>query len=95
MLMKSYDEENIGQALIDIERKDEVFLAMVNIAEYIPIESSRKDDYLFMDWVDKCITKIEDQGCTRIVGINRELSDTHAWNGTPYDITLWMVKYDP
>ena len=38
MLMKSYEEENIGQSLIEIERKDEVFLAMGNIPENIPIE---------------------------------------------------------
>ena len=51
MLMKIYDEENMGQAPIEIERKNEVFLAMGNMAEDIQIESSRKYDYLFMDWV--------------------------------------------
>ena len=62
MLVKRYEEENLGQALIEIERKDEVLLEMGNILEEIPIESISKDDYLFMDWVDKYITKIEDQG---------------------------------
>ena len=57
MLVKRYEEENLGQALIEIERKDVVFLAMVNMSEDIPIESERKDDYLFMDWVDKYILK--------------------------------------
>ena len=38
MLVKRYEEENLGQALIDIERKDEVFLTMGNIPEDIPIE---------------------------------------------------------
>ena len=61
MLVKRYVEENLGQALIEVERKDEVLLAMGNMAEGIPIESSREDEYLFMDWVDKYITKIEDQ----------------------------------
>ena len=44
-----------------------------------------------MDWVDKNITEIEDQGCTRIVCIGEGLSDTHAWKEANYDITLWMV----
>ena len=91
MLVKRYEEENLGQALIEIERKDEVFLAMGNMPEDILIESSSKDDYLFMDWVDKYITKIEDQGCTRISCINRGLFDMHAWMETPYEIPLWMV----
>ena len=51
---------------------------MGNMAEDIPIESARKYDYLFMYWVDKYITKIEDQGCTKIACINKGLSDTHA-----------------
>ena len=56
--MKSYEEENIGQALIEIGRKDEVLLAMGNMDEDIPSDSEIKYDYLFMDWVDKYITKI-------------------------------------
>ena len=93
MLVKRYEEENLVQALIEIERKDELFLAMVNIVEDISIESASKDDYLFMDWVDKYITKIEDQGCTRIACINRGLFDMHAWKETPYETTLWMVYF--
>ena len=65
------------------------------MVENIPNESTNKYDYLFLDWVDKYITKIEDQGCTIIVGIYRGLSDTHAWKETPYDIPLWMVESDP
>ena len=63
--------------------------------EYIPSESKRKYDYLFMDWIDKNITEIEDQGCTRITFISKGLSDTHDWKETHYDIPLWMVEYDP
>ena len=59
----------------------------------MPIESTSKYDYLFMDWVDKYITKIEDQGCTKIACINRGLFDMHARKETLYDITLWMVYY--
>ena len=91
MLVKRYEEENLGQALIEIERKDEVFLAMGNMLEKIIIESASKDDYIFMDWVDKYITKIEDQVCTKIACINRGLFDMHAWKETPYGITLWMA----
>ena len=95
MLVKRYEEENIGQALIDIERKDVVFLDMVNMYEDIRIELASKHDYLFMDWVDKYITKVEDQGCIRISCINRGLFDMHAWKETPYEITLWMVYSSP
>ena len=38
MLVKRYEEENLGQALIENERKDEAFLYMGNMAEDIPIE---------------------------------------------------------
>ena len=38
MLAKRYEEKNLGQALIEIERKDEAFLSMGNMDEYIPIE---------------------------------------------------------
>ena len=93
VFVKSHDEECFGQALIEIERKDEVFLAMGNMAEEISIELARKYDYLFMYWVDKYITKIKDQGCTKIACINRGLFDMHAWKETNYDITLWMVYY--
>ena len=45
-----------------------------------------------MDWVDKNIIEIEDQGCTRIACIIEGLSDTHAWRETYYHTTLWMVE---
>ena len=81
MLVKIYDGENLGQAFIEIEMKDEVFLDTGNMAEDIPIESTRKKYYLFMDWVDKYITEIEDQGCTRIACISRGLFDMHTLKG--------------
>ena len=68
---------------------------MGNMVEEIPIESTRKYDHLFMDQVDKNITEIEDQGCTRIACINRGFFDLHAWKETPYDIALWMVYSTP
>ena len=82
--MKSYVEENLGQELIEIGRKDEVFLAMGNMVEDIPTKSTRKYDYLFMDWVDKNITEIEDQGYTRIAYISQGLSDIHSWKEEHY-----------
>ena len=93
VLVKIYEEESIVHALIDIGRKDEVFLAMENMAEDIPIESERKYDYLFMDWVDKYITKIEDQGCTRIAYINRGFLGMHTLKRKPHEFPLWLVDY--
>ena len=53
MLVKSYDEENIGQALIEIERKDELFLDMGNMAEDIPIEPTIKEIiYPWIGWIN-------------------------------------------
>ena len=80
--MKRNEEQNIVQAIINIERKD-----VLN-------ESSRKYDYLFMDWVDKNIIEIEDQGCTRIACISERLSDKHAWKEMRYCMPLWIVEYD-
>ena len=60
MLMKRYEEENLGHELIEIERRDELCLDMGNMDEKIPIESTCKGVYLFMDWVDEYITEIED-----------------------------------
>ena len=50
---------------------------------------------IFMDWVDKYITEIEDQGCTRIACISRGLFDMHVWKETHYEIPLWMVFFYP
>ena len=92
MLVKRYEEENIGQALIEIERKDEVFLEMGNMPEEIPIESAIKDYYLFMDWVDKYITKTEAQGCTSLACICKELLDMHALKKRLHELSIWR-KY--
>ena len=56
VLVKIYKEENIGQALIEIGRKDEVFLNRGNMDDEITGESTSRDNYLFIDWVDKNIT---------------------------------------
>ena len=40
MLMKRYEEENIGHELIEIERRNELFLYMGKMDEDIPIEST-------------------------------------------------------
>ena len=39
MLVKRYEEENIGQALIEIERKGELFLAVGKMVGDIPYGS--------------------------------------------------------
>ena len=51
--MKSYEEENIGQALIEVERKDEVFFSTKNMDNHIPYGSANKIPYSSIDWVDK------------------------------------------
>ena len=48
-----------------------------------------------MDWVDKNITEIEDQRCTRISCTSEALSDTYAWKETHSRNPLWMVESDP
>ena len=88
MLVKIYDEENISQEIIEIERKDEDFLAMGNIDEDIPIESTRKIDYPFMYWVGKYITEMEDQGCTIISWIDKGLFNMHTLKGKPHELLL-------
>ena len=63
---------------------------MGNIAKDMPIESSRKIDYPFIDWVGKYITEMEDQGCTRIACISRGLFDMYTLKGKPHKLPLWM-----
>ena len=53
--MKSHDEGYFGQAHVDIQNGIEEFLAMGNMVEEIPSESTSKYDHLCMDWVDKKI----------------------------------------
>ena len=36
VLVKSYEEENVSQALIQVERKDEVLFSTVNMDDHIP-----------------------------------------------------------
>ena len=42
VLVKIYEEENIIQALIEVERKDEVFFSTRNMADHIPYGSTNK-----------------------------------------------------
>ena len=46
-----------------------------------------------MGWVDKYITKIEDQGRTIIACISRRLFNMHTLKGKPRNISLWLVDY--
>ena len=67
VFVKSHDKEYFGQAHVDIQNGIEEFLAMGNMTEDIPSESTSKDNNLFMDWVNKNITEIENQRCTRLL----------------------------
>ena len=51
VLTKSYEEQNIGQALIEVEGKDEVFFSTRNMADHIPYGSANKIPYSPIDWV--------------------------------------------
>ena len=53
VLLKIYEEANMVQALIEIERKDEVFLSLINMADQIPYVSKNKILYSSIDWVDR------------------------------------------
>ena len=53
VLVKSYMEENIGQALSEDERKDEVSLSKINMDDHIPYGSANKIPYSSIDWVDR------------------------------------------
>ena len=55
VLMKSYEEENIGQAFIEVEGKDEVFLSTIKMADHIPYGSANKSAYSSIYWVDRDI----------------------------------------
>ena len=42
MHVKRYDEENIGQALIEVERKDEVLFSTRKMSDHIPYGLANK-----------------------------------------------------
>ena len=56
VFLKSNNEEYFGQAHVGIQNDIEEFLAIINMVEDIPSESTSKNDHLFMDWVNKNIT---------------------------------------
>ena len=51
--MKSYEEENIGQALIEVERKYEVLFSTRKRPDHIPYGLENKIHYSSIDWVDR------------------------------------------
>ena len=53
VLVKSYEEENMEQAPIEIEDKDEIFLSIRNMVDYFPYGSENKILYSSIDWVDR------------------------------------------
>ena len=53
VLVKRNEEENIGQALIEVERKDEEFFYTKNMADHIPYGSTINIPYSSIDWVDR------------------------------------------
>ena len=53
MLVKSYEEENIGQALIEVESKDEVFFSTRKMAYHIKYGSANKIPSSSIYWVGR------------------------------------------
>ena len=62
VLVKIYEEENISQALIEVERKDEVFFSTIKMADHIPYESANKIPYSSIDWVDRDTFEVKNVG---------------------------------
>ena len=59
VLVKSYEEENVDQALIEVERKDEVFFSTIKMSNHITYGSENKIPYSSIDWVDRDTFKVK------------------------------------
>ena len=77
MPKKSYEEENIGQALIEVERKDEVFFSTIKMGDHIPYGSTnKKGPSSSIDWVDrdplgmKTVGGKEFKFCNKFLAVN-------------------------
>ena len=53
VLVKIYEEENLGQALIKIARKDEVLLSFINMADHIQYGLENKIPCSSIDWIGR------------------------------------------
>ena len=62
VLVKSYEEDNIIQALIEVERKDEVFFSTIKMADHITYGSANKVPYSSIDWVDRGTFEVKKVG---------------------------------
>ena len=60
--MKSYEDDNIVQALIEFERKDEVFFSTIKIDDHISYGSANKISYSSIDWVDRNTFEVKTVG---------------------------------
>ena len=86
VLVKSYEEENIGQALIEVERKDEVLFSTINMSNHINYVSANKIPYSSIDWVDRDTFKLKKVGdeefnfCNKFFCCDRHYLD--MWEAT-------------
>ena len=62
VFVKRYKEENYGQALIEVERKDEVFFSTIKMADHITYGSANKIPYSSTNWVDRDTFKVKKVG---------------------------------
>ena len=67
---------------------------MDKLVEGMHIESARKGDCTSIDWVDKYIIEMNDQGCTRIAWIGKELFDIHILEERPRELPILKENLD-
>ena len=67
---------------------------MDKLVEGMHIESASKGDCMSMDWVDKYIIEMNDQGCTRISCIGKELFGMHILEERPRELPILKENLD-
>ena len=80
--------------MVGCEKKDGDSLAREKVFEGMLIELKIKCDCLFMDWVDKYIAEMKDQGCTRLACIGKELFDMHILGERPHELPILKKVLD-
>ena len=62
MLGKIYEEDNMDQAPIDIEEKDEAFFSIIKTTDHFPYGSANKIPYSSINCVDRYTLGMETVG---------------------------------
>ena len=80
---------DVTSAHVLIQKEIEESLAIGDIDENMPFKSASKGDYLYMDLIDKYITEMEDQGCTKLACIDREMFYIHSLKEIYHELPIW------